>query len=39
MENTNREADVVEARGMEQAIDALAALTTESPAADKHPEK
>lgn len=38
-ENTNREVDVVEARGMEQAIDALASLTTESPAADKHPEK
>lgn len=39
-QNTNREEDVVDARGVEAAIDALASLSTaESPAADKHPEK
>lgn len=40
VQNTNRQEDSVEARSMEQAIDALSSLgVAESPAADKHPEK
>lgn len=40
VENTNRLEDAVDARSMEQAIDALSSLgMVETPPADKHPEK
>ncbi|KAF8058039.1 coiled-coil domain-containing protein [Scenedesmus sp. PABB004] len=42
VENANRVDDAVDARSMEQAIDALGSLgvgAAESPAVDKHPEK
>lgn len=40
VENTNRLEDAVDARSMEQAIDALSSLgVVETPPADKHPEK
>jgi hypothetical protein len=40
-QNTNRQEDVVEARGMEQAIDALSALNVNGTpgSGEKHPEK
>jgi hypothetical protein len=40
-QNMNRQDDVVEARGMEQAIDALSALNVNGTpgSGDKHPEK
>jgi hypothetical protein len=40
VENTNRQEDAVDARSMEQAIDALSSLgVAEASPVDKHPEK
>jgi hypothetical protein len=40
VENTNRQEDAVDARSMEQAIDALSSLgVAEAAPVDKHPEK